>query len=264
MPLTITVTRTRTQHAYGYRRDRLDHRDLILHDALTVGPLPAHVDLRETGHLDFPVSDQGQLGSCTANAIAAGIRYAELAQREPHPIEPSRLFIYFEERRREGTTDSDAGAELRSGLKVAAKGYPAESLWPYDIGRFAERPPMSAYQAARHEHVTRYYRVPTSPLAMKGALALGYPVVIGFAVYAGLESNAAARTGMVPMPDPHEAPIGGHAVLLTGYDDSSRLWTCRNSWGDWGDGGYFHAPYGYLDSPSFASDFWTMRRETET
>ncbi len=263
--MTTSYTRTYANHAYGYRRDSLDHRDQILRDALTVGVLPAHVDLRDTGHLDFPIYDQGQLGSCTANAIAAGIRFAELAEREPHPVEPSRLFLYFEERRREGTIGQDAGAELRDGLKVAKAGYPDESLWPYDIGAFATTPPPAAYAAARHDRVTRYARVPTSPLAMKGALVLGFPVVVGFSCYAGIESDQAARTGLVPMPGPREAPIGGHAVLLVGFDDTARLWHCRNSWGEsWGEAGYLYLPYGYLDSPSFASDFWTIRRETES
>jgi C1A family cysteine protease len=257
-----------TTHAYGWVRDKLDHRDRLLGEALIARPLPSRIDLRETGRLGFPIYDQGQLGACTANAIAAGVRFAELAQAEGRPVAPSRLFIYLEERRLEGNLGTDSGAEIRDGLKVVAKGYPDESLWPYDIARFAVIPPPDIYRAARKDRVTRYYRVPTDATAMKTALLLGFPVVVGFSVFPGMESDAAAHTGVVPMPGRDEAPLGGHAVLLVGYDDRGDgqpgRWICRNSWGeDWGDGGYFYVPYGYLDSPDYAGDFWTIRREVE-
>jgi C1A family cysteine protease len=248
---------------FGWRRDTPDHRDVFLTDA-PAAPPPPRVDLRETGHLKFPIYDQGDLGSCTANAIAAGVLFAELAGALA-TVPPSRLFIYYEERRREGTVASDAGAEIRDGLKVVAKtGYPSEDLWPYDVEAFATKPPASVYAAARRDHVTVYRRVATSAGAMRSALALGFPIVVGFTVYESFESGTVAGTGIVPMPGPDEQVLGGHAVLCVGYDDAPAEWICRNSWGEgWGRDGYFTLPYGYLDSPSLAGDFWTIRREVE-
>ena len=59
---------------------------------------------------------------------------------------PSRLFIYYNERVIEGTVDTDSGAQIRDGIKVVAKqGVPPETDWPYDIAKFADKPPAKAF-----------------------------------------------------------------------------------------------------------------------
>jgi C1A family cysteine protease len=88
-------------------------------------------------------------------------------------------------------------------------------------------------------------------------LATGLPIVIGFTVYESFESSTVASTGMVPMPGHHEKQVGGHCVVLVGYDDSQSMFIVRNSWGtSWGMAGYFMMPYAYLTNPRLSSDFW--------
>jgi C1A family cysteine protease len=73
-----------------------------------------------------PVYDQGELGSCTANAIAAILEHQEMRESEG-AITPSRLFIYYGERAIEGTIKEDSGAQIRDGIKVVAgEGAPPE------------------------------------------------------------------------------------------------------------------------------------------
>jgi C1A family cysteine protease len=256
-----------TARAYGWKRDRSDSRDLYLADHVDLPEaVPPRVDLRETGNLADPIFDQGQLGSCTANAIASAVQYVQRARSLTPHITPSRLALYYWERLLEGTTDEDAGAELRDGLKVVAgrPGYVDEAEWLYDVGRFAEAPPAAVLADAARDRVTTYMRVDVDMLAMKQALAAGFPVVVGFDAFSAIERADVERTGVLPMPSPGEQPIGGHAVLLVGYDDSASTWLCRNSWGpDWGQGGYFTMPYAYLASPAYASDFWTISQEIE-
>ena len=56
---------------YGWVPDLPDHRDhLYAAPATTLRRLPASADLRP--HCP-PVYDQGQLGSCTANAVGAAL-----------------------------------------------------------------------------------------------------------------------------------------------------------------------------------------------
>ena len=256
-----------TRYAYGCIPDRKDDRDHRLAervDLVAVADLPPRIDLRVTHKLDFPIYDQGQLGSCTANAIAAALRY-EAGQQELADIDPSRLWIYYRERELEGNVGTDAGAEIRDGLKVVAKqGWPPESDWPYDIARFADAPPAHADADALSDRVTKYMRVAVSPTALRQALASGFPVVVGFDVYESFELDAVAETGEVPMPARTEAVVGGHAVLCVGYDDTTLRFTCRNSWAaGWGQGGYFTIPYAYLGSTQYGRDFWAIEQEVE-
>ena len=91
---------------------------------------------------------------------------------------------------------------------------------------------------------------------IKSCLASGYPVAFGFVAYPDLESEKVATTGKLPLPAKGEQSIGGHEVLMVGYDDATQLFKVRNSWGPgWGLNGYFLMPYAYATNPNLASDF---------
>ena len=151
--------------------------------------------------------------------------------------------------------------EIRDGIKELAKlGAPPESLWPYDIQAFATKPPAQAFTVALSHQALNYQRVTQSLAQLKGALAAGFPFVFGFTVYESFESEAVAKSGVVPLPSPTERSLGGHAVMAVGYDDSTQVFRVENSWGPtWGQKGFFTIPYAYLASADLASDFWTIR-----
>ncbi len=244
---------------YGWIPDLPDQRDfLFAAPQEVIAALPPRVDLRPQCP---PVYDQGQLGSCTANAIGAAFQFSAMKQGVANQAAPSRLFIYYNERVLEGTVDSDSGAMIRDGMKVVNhQGAPPETDWPYDIAKFREKPPQKAYDDGLQNQVTTYRRVTRDLNQMKGCLAAGYPFVFGFSVYESFESQDVARTGVVPMPHPGEQLLGGHAVLAVGYDDAQSRFIVRNSWGaGWGQAGYFTMPYAYLTQRSLSSDFWTIR-----
>ena len=250
---------TSPNRGYGWIPDLPDQRDHLYSAPIPfLVALPAKADLRAQCP---PVYDQGQLGSCTANAIGGAIEFDQMKERLPQVFIPSRLFIYYNERAMEGTVRSDSGAMIRDGVKsVAKQGVCPEPLWPYVLSKFAARPPQACYtEAARHTAVS-YQRLIQSLSQMKGCLASGYPFVFGFTVYESFESSTVARTGHAPMPGSREQVLGGHAVLAVGYDDSQQWFICRNSWGDkWGLRGYFTIPYTYLTDSDLASDIWTIR-----
>jgi C1A family cysteine protease len=244
---------------YGWTPDLPDGRDLAYSaPAAVVLRLPRRSDLRKECP---PVYDQGDLGSCTANAIGGALEFDQRKQRKRGASTPSRLFIYYNERAMEGTVDSDSGAMIRDGVKsVAKQGAPPEKAWPYEIDRFREKPPRPAYAEARKHQAIRYERLPQQLNQLKGCLASGFPFVFGFVVYDSFQGPAVARTGHVEMPRATEAPVGGHAVLAVGYDESKQWFIVRNSWGPkWGMRGYFTMPYPYLTQASLARDFWTIR-----
>lgn len=245
------------KHSLGWVRDLPDHRDhLYLATRATLYELPPSVDLSE---FCPPVYDQGKLGSCTANALAAAYAVALRSQRLK-VFDPSRLFIYYNERALEGTVASDAGAQLRDGIKTLnAQGACPERLWPYRIEKFSQRPSKPAYSEARKHQLLNYQRVLQTLTQLRGCLAEGRPFVLGFAVYESFESPEVAATGVGSLPRSGERSLGGHAVLCVGYDDASHRFQLRNSWGaQWGKAGAFTLPYAYLLDPGLAADFWTL------
>ena len=250
------MARTRTK--YGWIPDLPDHRDhLYAAPGAVLAKLPRKVDLRPQCP---PVLDQGELGACTAHAIANAHRFDQLQQKAKADFLPSRLFIYYNERAMEGTIREDAGAMIRDGIKTLAKqGACPERLWPYDIAKFAKKPPAPAYSEAEKHQAVLYQRVAQTPTQMKGCLAAGHPFVFGFSVYESFESPTVSKTGKMPMPAPSEKNLGGHAVLAVGYDDARQVFIVMNSWSNkWGDQGYFYMPYAYLADENLADDLWVV------
>jgi len=254
---TATGNKFRSNKWYGWLPDLPDHRDYpypkVTEPALR--KLPAAVDLR--GECS-PVENQGSLGSCTANALVGALEFLELKAGEPL-VDLSRLFIYYNERAIEGNIPQDSGASLRDGIKSLAKqGVCAEAAWPYKIAQFATKPTAACYRQAKQHCIGSYRRLATVD-EMRACLAGGYPFVFGFTVYESFESARVAQSGIVNLPKPAEAVLGGHAVVGVGYDDRTQRFIVRNSWAsDWGQQGYFTMPYAYLANRNLADDFWTV------
>jgi C1A family cysteine protease len=221
--------------------------------------LPAVVDLRR--HCP-PVYDQLHLNSCSANAIAAALRYDEIREGRPHVPSPSRLFIYYNERVLAGCVGTDSPVSLRDGYRTISKvGACPEPMWPYDVRRFRRPPTPRCFDAAHRHRAIAYYRIRRAIVDLRACLAQTFPFVLAIAVHRSMMSRDVKRTGMVPVPTRHDKLCGGHAVLAVGYDHARRLLIFRNSWGHgWGDGGYGYLPYAFLRSAALSWDFWTMRR----
>ena len=219
------------------------------------GDLPAFVDLRP--HLT-PVEDQGDLGSCTANALAGAVEYLE-RRLNGHGERVSRLFLYWNERDLEGKSEVDHGACLDDGIRALHKdGICMEKTWPYEKGRVFHKPGDHAYDEAEAHTIDEAHRVKIDLHHMKHCLAEGYPFVFGLTLSKLFQKTG--RDGKVKLPD-RSAMSGGHAMLCVGYSDKDQVFVVRNSWGPkWGDAGYCYIPYDYLSNEEFAHDFWTVRR----
>jgi C1A family cysteine protease len=257
-----TKINKRSPKWYGWLPDLPDHRDLLY---AAIAPkavkLPSKVDLRAGCS---PVEDQGQLGSCTANALVGALEFLEKKDGVTTFVDLSRLFVYYNERVIEGTVDQDGGAFIRDGVKSLAKqGVCAESEWPYKSAAFKRKPKADCYKKAKKHRILSYHRINLVD-EMRTCLADGYPFVFGFTVYESFESAAVAKSGVLDLPKPKEKTMGGHAVMAVGYNDPQKRFIIRNSWNtDWGMKGYFTMPYAYLSDRNLSDDFWTIRSSEE-
>ena len=242
------------EHNLQWQPDKLDTRDYKYQvSAKTSSNI---VDLRPYCSL---IEDQGNLGSCTGQAIAGAIEL--LNKRNNKPSDVSRLFIYYYERVLLGTVNYDSGAYIRDGIKVTNKyGASLESYWPYNISKYKSEPVLEAKNDALTRKVTRYERIANFNGCID-ALANGYPIVMGFHVYTSFMTKSVSNTGRMPYPNTkREQLLGGHAVLIVGYDKIRKVFIVRNSWGTrWGDGGYFYMPFDVVKNTRMSGDFWIIK-----
>ncbi len=206
------------KYRYGWVPDIPDRRDYLYSAIRPVIRLPGKVDLR--GGCST-VEQQGNLGSCTAQALAGNIEFLD-KEIDGAYTDVSRLFIYYNERAIMGTVDYDSGASLRDGIKTLKNdGSCSESIWPYVVSRFDKKPPVKCYSEAKEHRIVSYYRIHTTS-EMLTCLTDGYPFIFGFTVYDGFESERVRRTGVVSMPTKDEVAIGGHAVMAVGFNRKAK------------------------------------------
>lgn len=239
---------------FHWKKDKVDTRDYIYQ--VSAVRTPNIVDLRP---FCTSIEDQGNLGSCTGQAVAGAIEL--LNKRNNKQTDVSRLYIYYFERVLMGTVNYDSGAYIRDGIKATNKyGAPLERLWPYVINQFRAQPSKPALEDGAKRKVTLYERA-TDFNACINAIANGYPVIIGYLVYSSFLSNVVTKTGMMPYPNTRrESLLGGHAVLLVGYDMRRQHFIARNSWGTrWGDKGYFYMPFSVIQDTRMSFDFWVIK-----
>lgn len=241
-----------------YGRNQPD--PLPAHRMLTRGSgntLPMFVDLTPYAG---PIKDQVQLRSCTGHAFSSAIEWIFRKYFGKQPI-LSPLYFYASELIAQGNFPEDEGSDGTTGSEVSiVSGCCEDSLYP-DASQFIRTPTPEMNLNASLYKMGAYHGIANSDVAMS---VLGdptpWPIELGFSVYESFESEATAKTGIVTLPEAGERQLGGHEVVVLGYDISPTetlrpkgcppAFLIQNSWGEgWGINGRCWMPVSYLDRP---------------
>lgn len=244
---------------YCLKRDTPDSRDIVIEVDKGIFDLPKTFDL---SHVMPPVLDQGSLGSCTANATSNALRYLLRKERQEDFL-PSRLYGYYTTRVfvEHSDPNEDSGCQIRDVCIALSKYHQLpEVYWPYDVQKFNVKPPTAVNIEAAKHNIIQYRSVPQDEHTLKYILAIKkLPVIIGIQLYANIESEEVATSGVGKLPAPGEQLLGGHCVLLVGFTEST--WIMLNSWSSsFGQKGFFTLPKEYLLSNELAGDFWCLTK----
>jgi hypothetical protein len=272
----------------GWRKDQRDDRDLrLFRTTPTVEQTAETVDLWQYRGPDM---DQGQVGACTGFSSARTIRATRQRYGVRNPAMPSPVELYLLGRQIGGYEERDDGAEIRNVWKGAADTgvIPMSRLKPrFDPKRDLpdpdtyEFPETSVWrrslskgnlQTASEHQALVYFRCNLVQDILK-SLTDRYPVNIGFLVYQNFYGISGPRFD-VPMPERGMQPLGGHAVVVGGYNRSSTPFKLNNGrilqprhfllWQQWGTGVHegcsdFTLPFEFFES-GLADDWWTLRQ----
>ena len=129
-----------------------------------------------------------------------------------------------------------------------------ESDWPYDPTHFSMAPTDAIMAEALPQAVKSADDVGEDINSIKASIFNDQRVVMfGFTVFESFESPDVASSGLVPVPQPGEQVLGGHAVYRCGWDDnivigdSKGAFLFRNSWNKgWGQDGNAYMPYDFI------------------
>ena len=257
----------------GGKRDPPDSRDYTIRYGDHMIPRrdrDPKVDLRP--YIDT-IYNQGNLGSCTANALCAAFtlelkRQCKEAGQTYVPFDPSRLFVYYNGRVCDDSTADDNGVAIRFGLLVMNSiGVCKEAFWPYDESKFAIQPVPSAYKNALGNTICKYQHLNQDINQFRACLKAGFPIVFLMEIYGSFLSPENKKKGKMPMPSSNEIQSYKpflHTVLAVGYDDNKDHVIVLNSWGSsFGKNGCFYMPYNYIVDPDRCGNFWKIERVCE-
>jgi C1A family cysteine protease len=210
---------------------------------------PAEWDLRPTS----PVRDQLDQGSCTGFGTTAALEY----KWKLNKLIFSPADQYWNELDIEHSTGVDNGAMIKDGMRAFLKrGCCLEVDDPYTDLSYKTPPTATAARDALAFRINSYHRLHTWA-EYCAAIYAGFAVVWGGILFESFESDAVAKTGMVPMPKRGEEKLGGHCMCGFGYTPYHAI--VKNSWNiTWGDKGYCYIPKGYF-TRSKVTDLWIIQ-----
>jgi len=196
--------------------------------------LPSSLDWRSKSGFNYitAVRTQGNYPTCVAFSTIGALESQEKIFADQPSATPdySELDLFYN-----GGGDFKRGWTISSAMRVLLnRGVTGESDAPYSFA-----PSFKLLTTtAKYKKITNYFSV-TGRDAMKRAIMSG-PIAAAMDIYqdfmyysGGIYQTVKGRN------------LGGHSVLIVGWNDSDECWVVKNNWGEsWGQKGFFMIKYG--------------------
>jgi len=202
-------------------------------------PLPSSWNWREHNAVSA-VKNQLNCGSCWAFAMTGGLESnALLTHNASGKVSYSEQVLISC-----GGIGSCKGGTLDADFLVS-KGLPPTDYYPYtqsngDCAKAGANWEKAAYKIGDWGSVTQDLSAIKTALTKYGPLPTAFMVYADFKHYkSGVYSHVSGKK------------LGGHAVLIVGYNDDDKYFIVKNSWGDdWGENGFFRIAYSEMTNES--------------
>ncbi len=196
---------------------------------------PASFDWRDSGgNFVTPARNQKKCGSCWAFAMTGALESYALLERSTPGLDLDLS---------EQVMLSCSGAGSCNGGRLTATylqrtGLPAEEVYPYTATDGSCAAAGTGWQAGAQK-IGAWGSVTRNVEKMKAALLKYGPLATAMMVY---EDFMHYKSGVYSYVEGKR--LGGHAVLLVGYNDEEKYFIVKNSWDKgWGEDGFFRIAY---------------------
>ena len=203
--------------------------------------IPIRVSLRD----QMPPVYYQHYGNCTSNAVLGCDDYI---YHNNGKWTPSTTFTYYLQKCHEKPMIDD-GSAVEEALKKVKKYGACNSIYWANDAPWNEKPTPEAFEnGLKGKEIKKWYRLKNLK-QLKQALASGYAVAAAIAwAFTEYDENYVLNSPT----DKEIDKADGHAIMITGYDDNTKLIEIRNSWSEqWADGGY-----GYITEADFRRIIW--------
>ncbi|MCX5785760.1 MAG: C1 family peptidase [Elusimicrobia bacterium] len=208
--------------------------------ALDESKVPASLDWRDNnGNYVTPIRNQKKCGSCWAFSLTGGLEsYVLVTQNQPGKnldlSEQIMVSCSGVGSCNGGTLDADY---------LQSTGLPLETVYPYTATDGTCSSAAPGWESATYK-IGAWGSVAKKLATVKAALVKYGPLPTAFMVY---EDFMHYKSGIYSYTTGKK--LGGHAVLLVGYNDAEQYFIVKNSWDTgWGENGFFKIAYSEMNT----------------
>jgi hypothetical protein len=208
----------------------------------------------------FPeIADQGNIESCVPTCISTVYYYLTMKQSNYLNFRISRLYLYYQFRKLYDDVKLDEGSTIRDCINILHKdGIVPEFLYPYIETKVFNNPSEFLEKYSRFCKCLGFENI--SRKVIRQNLLLDNPVLCGIKLFESIYKDEVKNTGIINYSEEYDKILGGHCIILVGFDNNKKYYKFINSWGPtWGDKGFGYLPYEYIKNIRLSNEFYIIK-----